>query len=146
MNNIFQKIADEITIKADLTELDRLRNFILNASVALGFDTITSNFIALSVEEACTNLFKHSYNFDNSKEISIYLCVDSNALHIIIEDEGPSFDPTRLLPIDVDHIRKNLKKGGLGIFLISKIMDKILYFPKSETNTKNRLILIKNFV
>jgi serine/threonine-protein kinase RsbW len=146
MNNIINKISDKITIKADLTELDRVRSFIQNASLSLGFDAITSNLIALAVEEACTNLFKHSYNFDKSKEVSITLSADSKGLEILIEDDGPSFDPTKLLPIDAEKIHKNLKKGGLGIFLISKVMDKIYYFPKDNTNIRNRLILFKNFV
>ncbi len=146
MNNTFDARNLKLNIYADFAELDKLRNFVINSVLSLGLDTIKANLFGLAVEEACTNIIKHSYKFDNSKEITITIVSKNSEIQVIIEDDGPSFDPLKVLPIKMEKIHKNLKKGGMGIFIISQIMDKMQYFPKDNINSKNRLILIKNFV
>lgn len=146
MNNTFETCTHYLRINADFAELDKLRNFVINSVLALGMDSVKANLFALAVEEACTNLIKHSYNFDSSREITFRIVPQNKEIQVIIEDDGPSFNPLKVLPIKMEKIHKNLKKGGMGIFIISQIIDKMQYFPKDKTNSKNRLILTKKFV
>lgn len=140
--NDFKQIKS-IKVKADNSELDSIRKFILQISQENKLDENTSFKILLAVEEAFVNLVKHTYNNDPSKEILIEVQIEGKKLQITLEDNGISFDPRTVLPIELEQIRKKIKKGGLGILLISNLMDEINYIPKSEKISTNKLILTK---
>jgi serine/threonine-protein kinase RsbW len=62
-------------------------------------------------------------------------------LTIEIEDEGIPFDPTLSKQPDLNLPVEERPIGGLGIFLISKIMDSVTYTREEK---KNILTLKKN--
>lgn len=133
----------KLIINADLKELDKLRNFVKQLSNELNIDEITLYKISLALEEACVNLIKHSYKFEPENKITILTNIEKDKINFTLEDNGPSFDPREVLPIEIEQIRKKYQKGGLGIFLISQLVDKVEYLPKSKHSRKNKLILTK---
>ncbi|MEJ5285892.1 MAG: hypothetical protein CH6_2869 [Candidatus Kapaibacterium sp.] len=133
----------KLVLKADLNELDKLRDFVKNICYENNIDEGNLFKISLALEEACVNLIKHSYKFDSSKQISIYSKVEKGKIHFTLEDYGASFDPREVLPIEIEQIRKKYQKGGMGIFLISQIMDEINYTPKNKNSPSNKLELTK---
>ncbi len=97
--------------------------------------------IQLAVDEACSNTIEHAYEgiFDGRIEIS---CESRKSnLHISICDWGKSFDPSQANDPALTDDLSARQIGGLGIFLMRKMMDKVQYH--SVPGRENRLELVK---
>lgn len=94
--------------------------------------------IKIAVAEACTNVVEHAYEQEGLMTVSFH--VYSNRLEVIISDSGQSFNMEQLRdklgPIDADKPVSELKEGGLGLFLINSLMDKV------EITEDNGVILV----
>jgi len=98
--------------------------------------------IILAVDEACTNIIKHTHKFDDTKLITLNFWKYQNEFYVNIQYEGNSFDPTSVENPDMKEYFAKYKVGGLGIPLIKKFMSKIEY---AQINPNiNSLTLIKN--
>jgi serine/threonine-protein kinase RsbW len=135
--------TNKIILNGALSNLEKARNFIYKSALDFGFTENDSFQIALAVDEACTNIMKHSYHFDNTKKFAIEVRHHGKEFQIIIMDEGSSFNPTNVEIVNILDVLKNKQKGGFGIFLITRIMDSIQYFPKSSNYPFNKLVLKK---
>lgn len=89
----------------------------------------------LVLEEAVTNIIFYAYTDKKKHQIGITLQKIDNQLIVIITDDGIAFDPTQNKSPDTTLSVEERKVGGLGIFLIQKIMDSVEYQRKNNTNT-----------
>lgn len=97
--------------------------------------------IELSIAEALNNIIKHSYKGNEENKIDICMSVDDGKFIINLTDYGESrknvgkpvleFDPA-----DID----SLPEGGMGLFIIEKLMDENIY---SIDGNKNIFTLVK---
>lgn len=142
------KYIDKNTICAfgDDSDLVKIREFISQKALDFGFNDLTSHQISLAVDEACSNLIKHAYNFDKSKKICINIDRLDKEFIVKIADEGSAFNPIQIDSPDMNEYFKNFNHGGLGIFIIKKVMDKINYFPSTDSNPNNILELRKELL
>jgi serine/threonine-protein kinase RsbW len=133
----------ELRIPADMRELEGVRRAVAEAIRIGGFPEIFTNRILIAVDEAMTNVIEHGY--DNLPEgegkIDIICEVEADTFTISIIDQGESFDPRTMTDIDIQRHVAAGKSGGLGIFLIRKIMDVVDYHH--ETGLHNRLTMVK---
>ena len=90
--------------------------------------------INLVLEEAVSNVIFYAYDDDNKHEIDIHLTLHNQLLTIVITDDGKPFDPTAIQLPDVSLEAEDRPIGGLGIFLISKIMNEVNYTRKDNSN------------
>ena len=88
--------------------------------------------INLALEEAVSNIIFYAFSDSKDHEIQININLKNNQLTIIIEDNGKPFDPTDVANPDINLTAENRPIGGLGIFLIRKIMDKVFYLRADE--------------
>lgn len=137
-NKIFEK---ELLVKSTTDNLAGIRDFIKSAADQSGFSEDTTGKIILAVDEACTNIIKHAYK--NSPEGNIFIKIKFNdpKFSISITDEGSHFDPTRVPEPNLREYYKEKRVGGLGVFLIKKLMDEVNY--STLTGNKNQVILVK---
>jgi len=90
--------------------------------------------INLVLEEALSNVIFYAYEAGSSQEIHIEIEYVAPRLKITIKDTGKAFDPIQKedpnlhLPVEERPI------GGLGIFLMRKIMDEISYERLGKEN------------
>ena len=134
---------NEICAIGNYKELGRIRDFIKHKAEGFGFDGDEINNICLAVDEACSNLIRHAFNFDSKRKICIKIEVDNNAFIVNVIDNGKPFNPLEAtLPNMKEYIAKP-KRGGLGLMIMMSIMDDISYIPSNETNPNNILKLKK---
>ncbi len=143
IKNKIKNKTKKIVLSGELSGLEKARNLVYESALAFGFSENESFQIALAADEACTNIMKHSYHFDRSKKFTVEIKSHKKEFQISILDEGTSFNPNEVEMMDIMRRKQNKQKGGFGIFLITKIMDSIQYFPKSEGYPLNQLILKK---
>ncbi len=124
-------------------ELAKIRRFVIKRAIKNGFDEEVAEHIALAVDEVCTNIIKYAYKYDLNKEIEIETYIQGQNFVVKISDEGEPFDPKNVQQLDMQKYFKELKKGGLGIQIIRKIMDEIDYQSANNHTPKNSLLLKK---
>lgn len=125
-------------------ELEKIRVFVVDCATKFGFDDEVSSKIALAVDEACSNLIKHAFAYDNEKNIELRISSENNnKLVVSISDDAEPFNPLLIESPDMKEYFKQFRKGGLGIHIMKLVMDEIKYIPKDNSNTKNTLILSK---
>ncbi|NOU48215.1 MAG: ATP-binding protein [Bacteroidales bacterium] len=90
--------------------------------------------INLVLEEVVSNVIFYAYNDKFKHEINIGLSLQNNLLTIVITDDGKPFDPTSNQLPDINLKAEDRPVGGLGIFLISKIMTEVYYERKENLN------------
>lgn len=132
----------KISIKSSTKNLFEVRNFIEDNAKKYLNDANVINQIILSVDEACTNIIKHTYKFDESHVIEIQNYANNKQFIIKIFYNGDEFDPNKRTAPDMKEYFAKYKVGGLGIPLMKKFMDKIDYMH--YVNNFNELTLVKN--
>jgi serine/threonine-protein kinase RsbW len=96
----------------------------------------------LVMEEALTNIILYGFEDNNRHTIEInFSKKGEDELSITLIDDGQPYDPTLKEDPDLTLSVEERPIGGLGIFLIKRIMDKVEY---QRNNNKNLLILTKN--
>lgn len=133
----------KIRIKADLSELNEMREKLSEFAKLNYIAADTTNLIILSIDEICTNLIKYAYKYDASNVIDIFVEIDNNKFITIIKDNSEPFDIRKHAKRNIiEHVKK-LNIGGLGMHIVLTVMDEIYYVPTSNTCTQNTLTLIK---
>lgn len=128
-------IENQVEELASLAEkIDKLaREWELSQALAMN--------INLVIEEALSNIMFYAFTDDNKHKINISITVDNNRLTIKITDGGIPFNPLGHQQPDVTLPAEERPVGGLGIFLMSQIMDEMHY---DRNNNENILTLNKN--
>lgn len=135
-------LKNELTLESSTDHLSEVRNFVEVNGIKVGLNKQIIAHISLAVDEACTNIIKHAYSNDLTKKIKIKIKTSENKFTVIITDSGKHFDPNKVPEPNIEKIQKMKKGGGLGMFLMKKLMDEVHYNPKANGN---ELILIKNY-
>lgn len=90
--------------------------------------------IALAVDEAITNVIKHSYRGEIDEDIKVEFFCENRGIKIKITFTGvpPVLQETH---VDISKMIKEKRKGGLGVELIKRIMDSVEYHTIGNINT-----------
>jgi serine phosphatase RsbU (regulator of sigma subunit)/anti-sigma regulatory factor (Ser/Thr protein kinase)/anti-anti-sigma regulatory factor len=141
MTGLVRTSERKLRIRAEESHIVQVREFITEISSSLGFDAKEINSIKLAVDEGCTNIIRHAYRGVESGFIDILAVVNPTSVSFVLIDQGKSFDFNRASDPNLQTYMKIGKKGGLGIFLMKKLMDEVEYHV---TNRGNELWLTKS--
>ncbi len=119
---------------ARVESLHELLTFIRAEAKKRGFSETLLRRIELVAEEALVNVFVHGYTQKGGQVEVRCLISDDPALTIEIHDQGVSFDPLSLADPDVQSDLANRKIGGMGVFLIRKMTDRVAYRREGDSN------------
>lgn len=122
------------TVPASTEYLIEVRDFVSEHARSHGFTEKQINDIRLAVDEACTNIIKHAYHYDDSKQFVIEMDFRDHNVTVFIIDSGAGFDPTKYQKPDLQDQIKRKKRGGMGIYLIKSLMDEVSYSKKNDEN------------
>ena len=133
-----------VTLKNDLGELERLGAVIreFGKRHALLPDAIFDLHLAL--DEIVTNAV--SYGHDDGREHEIVLrltmlpAAHPRRIEVQVEDDGRPFNPLQAAKPDVSQSVEERPIGGLGIYLVRRVMDDLEY---RRRRGKNVLVMRK---
>ncbi len=129
-----------LTIPSQTERLNDVREFVSGLARVHGFGEDDINKITIAVDEACTNIIKHGYDYSPDKSIDVEIIRKGNDFEIIISDKGKQFDPGSIQSPDMKDYFEHYRRGGLGVYLMKRIMDKVEFNLHSD---KNVLRMIK---
>ncbi len=92
-----------------------------------------------ALEEALVNIFKYAYP-EGAEEVEVVCGVEKDRLMIEVIDSGVPFDLTTLPDPDLVSDVDQRKIGGLGIFLIKKLVDDLRYRREGARNILSLVI------
>ncbi len=130
-----------LTLTNKISELEKIRDSLERLGEDWGVDPRTCMSVNLALEEAFTNIVNYAFENNDPREIVIDMQKTDARLIITITDEGRPYDPTQNPEPDTTLPAEERTIGGLGIFLIRKIMDEVAY---ERNGNKNQLTLTKN--
>jgi serine/threonine-protein kinase RsbW len=93
--------------------------------------------VDMAVREAVTNAVVHGNRLDEAKAVVLQVLTSSDALEILIDDEGSGFKPEDVPdPTAAENI---LKTSGRGIFFMRNFMDTVDWSVRPEGGTRVRI-------
>ncbi|MBC3542028.1 ATP-binding protein [Rufibacter sediminis] len=127
-------MTNKIRVSCDRKNLKTIRAFVTDTLSPVHLSEITLNQIILAVDEICANLIIHSNREDSQKHLCLTIKYDGKEIVFELEDNGIPFVQANYLEPNIpDNIRTG-KKGGVGVALVNRIMDKVEYSVQGATN------------
>lgn len=132
---MFQKKPELSISIPSKTELLKMLVEVANHIATINqFSPSESRKIALAVDEAITNVIKHSYDYQKDEDITLefYCSPEGMKVKIIFAGVPPVLNK---MGVNLNRMIKEKKKGGLGVELIRRIMDSVEYRTAGNINT-----------
>lgn len=121
---------------AKLQFLPEMLGFILKAASESRLDHHLLRKLELASEEVLVNIITHAYENQENKYLSVECRqVGQDDFEVVFQDDGPPFNPIEAIPkVDLTQSIDERPIGGLGIYLIHKLIDNVIYERKGEKN------------
>ncbi len=137
-------IKEQLKVPAHVDYLGELRDFVTRVCRKYGVSDKVINAFKLAIDEAGTNIIRHAYrDHDEPGFVTVRVIVKKASVTVSLIDQGKYFDPRNVKDPDLKRYVEIGKRGGLGIFIIRKLMDELDYRKTEEGNelrmTKNRV-------
>jgi serine/threonine-protein kinase RsbW len=129
------------TFYATYESLDEIREFVGGVASQSGFNEKEIYSLQLASDEAASNIIKHAYECDARGIIQVSCEMEEDKIVIAMRDEGKPFNPARAKRANLKLPLSERQVGGLGIYLIHKLMDDVHYVSSSREG--NLLVMIK---
>lgn len=129
-----QKNTHQLLVSASTEHLSEVREFVAAHALNNGFSEEEIQDIRLAVDEAYTNIIKHAYKYDDSQKVEITLGANGDAFWISLFDDGNAFDTSKYKEPNIRNQIRNKKRGGVGVYLIKQLMDKVEYHTEGRRN------------
>ncbi|MBN2072187.1 MAG: anti-sigma factor antagonist [Candidatus Krumholzibacteriota bacterium] len=123
-----------LDIPAEENNLGEVRDFIADICARAGFSKRETNNTKLAMDEACTNIIKHAYK-DRAGNIKIEVEAEPGSLEITVFDRGKAFEWSKIKDPDLERYVEIGKKGGLGVYLMNRLMDGLDYKSSENGNS-----------
>lgn len=90
--------------------------------------------VHLALDELLTNTIDYGYDNDYEHRIDLLLRLQGDTLTVEIADDGRAFDPLQAAEPDMGASLQDRARGGLGIYLVRKMMDSVAYRRQDGRN------------
>ena len=125
----------QITIPATLDQLETALTFVREQMQKAGCPTKTAGQMELAVEEIFVNIAHYAYH-PGQGPVSITCEVKGEPLCATVTfcDEGSPYDPLGRTDPDLTLDAEERQIGGLGILMVKKLMDEVIYEYRDGKN------------
>ena len=124
----------ELTVDGRLENLATIADFVIEAAQASGLNRKAIFEVQMAVDEACTNIIKHSYGEEKEGEITLRCELADGDFVVTIRDNGQPFNPEAVPPPDITCCLAERQHGGLGLYLMRQLMDEVCFHFGAEGN------------
>ncbi len=121
----------QIEILSDPSCLKMVRDTVAKFCALAGMDENERCQVVLAVDEACTNIIRHSYDGATDKPIICEGKLENESIVIILRDYGKKVDHAKIRSRELSDVRP----GGLGVHFIREVMDSVEFEDCGEKGT-----------
>jgi len=107
-------------------KLKEIRSFVSEVLLKHDVPEVQVSTLVLAVDEICANIIIHTYKCDPDEFVEVSIKFDKQMNCIFeISDQGDKFDISQYQEPSMSEIIRKKRKGGIGLILVRKIMDKV---------------------
>ena len=118
----------EKTMQASLESIPEITGWVDQLLTKAGCTVKARRQIDVALDEILSNIARYAYpDGEGSMTVEIDMDEETGLLCLTFRDEGIPFDPLGKEEPDVTLGVRERAVGGLGIFLVKKMMDKVSY-------------------
>ena len=121
-------------------QIDTVRKFFDDYSKDNKLTEKTVHDIQMALDELLTNIVNYGYEDTDEHQIDIHFGVNDDAVKVEIVDDSKPYNILEQENPDISLSVEDKPIGGLGIFLIKKLMSNVDYYTEEG---KNHLVMIK---
>jgi len=132
-----------VTLRNDIAELERLAGMVSEFWSAHGLPPALEADITLALDEAVSNVIRYGFRDGAEHHIEVSLTREGDQLRLAVEDDGVAFNPLERPDPDVTLPLAERPIGGLGIYLIRRLMDGVEY---RRAEGRNRLVMTRRIL
>ena len=135
--------AKTLTLEASTEHLEDALSFIDKALEEAGWPDIMRENVKLAAEEIFVNVASYAYAPDKGDVTLCLEMISPTIMSLSFIDEGVAFDPLAKTEPDISLPASQRQIGGLGIFMVRRLMDEVTY---QRIEGKNILTLKKKTI
>ncbi|MBQ6900603.1 MAG: ATP-binding protein [Firmicutes bacterium] len=125
----------ELTIDAVIGNIPEVTAFVDEQLEALDCPMKAQMQIDIAIDELMSNIARYAYNPDvGPATVRVEVMEDSMAVIITFIDNGVPYDPLSNEDPDINLSAEEREIGGLGIYMVRKTMDEVVYEYKDGQN------------
>jgi anti-sigma regulatory factor (Ser/Thr protein kinase) len=130
-----RRIFEEMTVDAELSQLEDVYSFIKQQLRSCGFDSDSVAQFSIIADEICANIVRYAYPGGGGK-LTVGYTFDpaSNDAALTFTDEGIPFNPLLIPAPDTTLSLEERGIGGYGIFIVRRTMDEVTYKRHENRN------------
>lgn len=138
---MFKRAVKEISAEfsAEIKFLPSIQRTVRESCFTAGLRRKEVSAVLLATEEAATNIIRHAYLYEKGV-LRLRIVIYRKLVVISLIDFGRSFTPDASGTLDLKRLIESGRKGGLGFYMIQKIMDSVEYISSAG---RNELRMIK---
>ncbi len=138
---MFKRAVKEISAEFSAEEkfLPSIQRTVRESCFTAGLRRREVSAVLLATEEAATNIIRHAYLYEKGV-LRLRIVIYRKLVVISLIDFGRSFTPDASGTLDLERLIESGRKGGLGFYMIRKIMDSVEYISSAG---RNELRMIK---
>lgn len=138
----YRGFDNTITAEAKFENYDEIMAFIDKRLEELECPMQIAMKVNVAADEVIANILNYAYGSAEGRlTVTVDRCEEKNGVTLRFVDRGIPFNPLEKEDPDISLSAEERKIGGLGIFMVKKMMDKVEY----EYTNCNNLILTKYF-
>lgn len=132
---MFRRPIKEINAEfiAEEKYLDSIQRTVRESCVAAGMSRKDMTAVLLAIEESATNIIRHAYLYEKGT-VRLRIVIYKKLIVFSLIDHGRSFQPNGAGRINLQRLVDSGRKGGLGFYMIQKIMDSVEYISAADFN------------
>lgn len=128
------KFYRHLTLHNNIRETPKIADFMDDIVGETGISVGLASSLNLALEEAVVNVMNYAYPKDEIGTINIEAEADESHIEFVITDNGIPFDPTNTVEPNINADIEEREIGGLGIFLVTHLMDDVKYERRDDKN------------
>lgn len=123
-----------LEVRSDPRLLGCVRSLVRAWLEARGVGAEKVEELVLAIDEGCANAIRHSYRGDCHRSLELVMRTDAGVLEVRLSDHGLPCPPSvfEQRPLEAPDPGE-LRPGGLGVQLMHRTFDEVVFRPGGET-------------
>ncbi|MFW5705452.1 MAG: ATP-binding SpoIIE family protein phosphatase, partial [Bacteroidota bacterium] len=128
LNKAVDKQEKQLDIKSRIAEIARVEAFTEVLADEWNIGMADMHKINLVLEEVVSNIINYGYEDTSEHRIHITASFDTHTVRITVNDDARAFNPLEHEDPETENVPLEEREvGGLGIFFVKKMMDRVSY-------------------
>ena len=127
-------MSKNILINNNLSEIERLSKAVAEFGKKNNLSSEVIYDVRLALEEVVSNIISYGFEDNYEHQISIEMNLQGETLTMKIKDDGKPFNPLEVKSTNLEKPFDEREIGGMGIHIVRKLTDKILYKREKGNN------------